>query len=288
MIEFIRQAIGYSLSGATSEQCLFFLYGLGFNGKSVFAETLQALLNDYSRRTPADTLMAKRFDDGISNDVARLPGARVVIASELEEGRRLNETLVKDLTGGDRITARFLRKEFFEFAPTFKIWMYGNHKPEIRGTDKGIWRRVRVVPFDVTIPAEERDPDLINKLKAELPGILAWAVRGFTAWQAAGALLTPKCVQDATAQYRAEQDLIAAFLEECCLTGNSLYTVTAGALFRAYKAWAEENNERVMNQRKFSMSMSERGYTTSGREPGTGRMMYTGLGLIDPQAGNKP
>ena len=218
LITFIRRAMGMTLTGMTSEQVMFFLYGTGKNGKSVFSEVLQALLNDYARRTPTDTLMLKRLDEGVPNDIARLPGARAVIAAELAEGKRLNESLVKDLTGGDRITARFLRKEFFEFNPTFKLWMYGNHKPTIRGTDEGIWRRVRLIPFTVTIPEGQRDPQLVDKLKAELPGILAWAVQGCLEWQREG-LGMPEAVKAATANYRAEQDMLAAFLDECCLIG---------------------------------------------------------------------
>lgn len=280
LIGFIQRAIGYTLTGLTSEQALFFLYGTGKNGKSVFCEVLQALLLDYGRKTPTDTLMLKRMDEGIPNDIARLPGARAVIAAELAEGKRLNESLVKDLTGGDRIAARFLRREFFEFSPTFKIWMYGNHAPAIRGTDEGIWRRMRRVPFTVTIPEADRDPDLINKLKAELAGILAWAVRGCLDWQRQG-LGMPAAVKDATDKYRAEQDALAAFLEECCLIGPS-YQVTAGELYKAYKAWAEDNGENPINSRKFSQALSERGHSISGREGGTGRRLYHGLGLVTP------
>ena len=281
MMDYIQRVVGYSLTGLTIEQCLFFLYGAGSNGKTVFCETLAAMLGDYARKTPTDTLMAKYFDNHIPNDLARLPGARVVLAAELVEGKRLNESLVKDLTGGDRITARFLHREFFEFIPTFKILMYGNHKPAIRGTDEGIWRRVRLIPFTVTIPEGERDLSLTQKLRAELPGILAWAVSGCIAWQQAG-LKTPAPVTLATSEYRAEQDLLAAFLEACCVIGPE-YKVTAGELYTAFKAWAIENGEPERSQTRFGGALSERGISTKERQSGTGRWFYKGIGLLDKE-----
>jgi P4 family phage/plasmid primase-like protien len=280
LIEYIRRAVGYSLTGKTTEQCLLFLHGTGKNGKTVFSETIAGLLGDYARKTPTDTLMSRGYDEKIPNDLARLPGARVVLAAELAEGKRLNESLVKDLTGGDRITARFLRKEYFEFTPTFKIWMYGNHKPAIRGTDEGIWRRVRLIPFSVTIPDNEQDPNLTEKLKAELPGILAWAVSGCMAWQQGG-LKAPAPVTKATNEYRAEQDLLAAFLETCCMIGPE-YQVIAGELYTAYKAWAVENGESEKSQRWLSGALMERGLITKKLQAGTGKMIYKGLGLLAP------
>jgi P4 family phage/plasmid primase-like protien len=278
VIDFIQRAAGYTLTGQIIEQCFFLMYGTGKNGKSVFSETLAALLGDYARKTPTDTLMAKHYDSPIPNDLARLPGARGVLAAELAEGKRLNESLVKDLTGGDRITARFLHKEFFEFTPTFKIWMYGNHKPVISNTDIGIWRRVRLIPFTVTIPDNEQDLKLTEKLRAELPGILAWAVRGCMAWQQDG-LKAPATVTKATNDYRAEQDLLAAFLEACCMVGPD-HQVIAGDLYKAYKDWSEENGENAKPQKWLSLALLERGLVTKKRQPGTGKTIYKGLGLL--------
>jgi putative DNA primase/helicase len=275
VITFIQRAVGYSLTGNIGEQCLFFLHGTGKNGKSTFTGTLQALAGDYSSKTLTDTLMVKYYDGGINNDLARLAGARAVIAAELEEGKRLNESLVKDLTGGDTITARYLHREYFEFMPAFKLWMYGNHKPIIRGTDEGIWRRIKLIPFTVTIPEPERDPDLPEKLKAELPGILAWAVAGCKAWQREG-LQTPSEVNAATIAYRAEQDTLAAFLSECCIIGTG-YKVTSGELFDVYQKWGGE-----LNRRRFSSAMAERGFVTLGRD-GAGRALYHDIGLVEPQ-----
>ena len=278
LIAFIQRAVGYSLTGNTSEQALFFLYGTGNNGKSVFSETLQALLGDYANKTPTDTLMLKHADGAVPNDLARLPGARVVVAAELEQGRRLNESLVKDLTGGDHITARFLHREFFEFEPTFKIWMYGNHAPVIRGTDDGIWRRMRRIPFTVTIPEAERDPFLPEKLAGELEGILAWAIQGCLAWQQHG-LGLPEAVKQATASYRADQDVLAAFMNDCVIIG-SRFKVTKKALYSAYKTWAEDNGETAINARRFGQAMQERGYRINEREGHTGLSIFTGIGLI--------
>jgi putative DNA primase/helicase len=281
VIGFIKRAFGYSLTGNTGAQVMFFPYGTGANGKSVTLGVLQAVLGDYATKAPTDTLMVKYFGSGIPNDLARLAGARAVIAAELAKGKHLNESLVKDLTGGDPITARYLRQEFFEYLPAFKLWMYGNHKPIVRGTDDGIWRRIKLIPFSVTIPEPERDPVLLDKLRAELPGILAWAVRGCMEWQQEG-LRSPASVEAATAAYRKEQDVISAFLAECCLTGPGFH-VTAGVLHTAYKNWGGE-----LNQQDFREAMVERGYVTYGRQGGTGRALIPGLGLVDPEMGKAP
>jgi putative DNA primase/helicase len=279
LISFLQRAAGYSLTGNTGEQCLFFAYGIGANGKSTFNGALQAALGDYAVKTPTDTLMLKYGDTNATNDQARLAGARAVFAAELAEGKRLNEPLVKDLTGGDIITARFLHKEFFEFTPVFKLWIYGNHKPIIRGTDEGIWRRIKLIPFMVTIPEGERDLGMPDKLRGELAGILAWAVRGCLAWQREG-LRIPAEVTEATADFRAEQDTLATFLAECCVI-NPLASVTAGELYAEYKNWATESGLDPMSKITLSRRLAERGYSTNGREPGSGRAVYTGLGLLD-------
>lgn len=173
---YIQRAVGYSLTGLTTEQVFFFLFGIGANGKTVFLEILLALLGDYGITAPASTIMGKRKD--IPNDLARLAGARVVAVTETDEGMALNESRIKDVTGSDTISARFLHKEYFDFRPAFKLWLRGNHKPEIRGTDEGIWRRVHMISFTETIPVAERDGHLQDKLLAELPGILLWALEG--------------------------------------------------------------------------------------------------------------
>jgi putative DNA primase/helicase len=257
LIAFVQRAVGYSLTGVTRERVLFFLHGTGSNGKSTLIETARSLLGEYAQRTPTDTLLAKR-ENAIPNDVARLRGARFVSAVETEEGKRLAEALVKDLTGGDTIAARFMRGEWFDFKPSFKIWLGTNHKPVIRGTDNAIWNRIRLIPFTVTIPENEQDPQLANKLQAELPGILAWAVRGCLAWQRDG-LGMPTEVRAATESYRADMDVLAAFLQDSCIVDPQA-TVAARALYEAYKRWCEDTGEHAITQRRVGQSLSERSF----------------------------
>jgi P4 family phage/plasmid primase-like protien len=273
MIDFLRRAVGYTLTGDVGEQCLFFMHGMGKNGKTVFSETLRNLFGEYGQKAPTDMLMV-RYGNAPTNDMARLPGARFVIAAEVEEGGRLAEGKVKDLTGNDAITARFLHQEFFEFDPTHKLWMYGNHKPEIRGTDDGIWRRIHLIPFMVTITKEERDPQLIKKLKAELPGILAWAVQGCLEWQLTG-LQVPELVEKATNSYRAESDTIAEFIRDKCVVDGRA-KIKAGELHLEYMKWCELNNERYLKRPKFGRTLRERGFKSDDSSNYT---EWLGIGL---------
>jgi len=215
LIGFLRRAVGYSLTGLTIEHCVLFMHGTGRNGKSTFSETLMTLLGDYAQKVPTEMLMVKRFGSGIPNDIARLPGVRVAVASEVEDGRRMAESVVKDLCGGDTITARLLHQEYFDFKPTHKLWMYGNHKPVIYGNDEAIWSRIRLIPFEVFIQEKDRDLGLVDKLRAELPGILNWAIQGCLEWQAKG-LQPPRAVEKATQSYRAEMDVLQEWIDECC------------------------------------------------------------------------
>ncbi len=255
LLGFLQRAVGYSLTGITTEQVLLFLYGKGDNGKSVFLKVIGALLGDYGHAADFTTFL-ERHSEGPRNDVARLQGARFVTAIETSDGRRLAEGLVKQLTGGDVITARFLHAEHFEFCPQFKLWLAANHKPTVRGTDHAMWRRIRLVPFTVTIPEEEQDPDLTEKLKRELPGILLWAVEGCQAWQRER-LGTPASVRAATAAYRSEMDVLGGFLEECCELGASL-RAAATPLYQAYRRWCEQGGERAVSQRDFGAALGER------------------------------
>lgn len=257
LITFLQRAVGYSLTGHTNEQILLLLYGVGANGKSTFLETLRAILADYSAITDFNTFM-KRDSEGARNDLARLVGTRLVSAVEAEAGKPLAEALVKQLTGGDTITARFLFKEYFDFKPQFKIWLAANHKPNVRGSDHGIWRRIRLVPFTVTIPEAERDPRLTQKLVGELPGILAWAVRGCVAWRRHGLSMPPE-VLAATASYREEMDRFGGFFEEVCVVEDGAI-VTAKELYEAYQRWCEANGERARSKKALAMVLRERGF----------------------------
>jgi len=272
---FVQRAAGYSATGDTSEQCMFIHHGPGANGKSTFQETVAAALGDYAMRTPTETLLVKR-SSSVPNDVARLKGARFVTASETEEGRRLTESLVKDLTGQDTISARFMWAEWFDFKPTHTLHLSTNHKPEIRGTDPAIWRRIRLIPWAVTIPPEEQDRKLAEKLRDELPGILAWVVRGCSAWLRDG-LKAPEEVRRATKAYRAEMDVLAAFLADCCLRGED-EEAFAGELWGAWKRWCEETGEQAGSQKRFGGRLAERGFLNH-RDSKTGRKVWSGLSL---------
>lgn len=234
LIDFIDRAIGYSLTGSTEEQCLFLCVGSGSNGKSVFLTVLRELLGPYATNTPFTTFeVAQRA--AIPNDIAALVGRRLVTASEMSDGARLNEARIKALTGGDPATARFLHGEFFTFQPVLKLWLAANHRPRVLDTSHGFWRRVRLIPFLRTF-GSDADPRLIDALRLELPGILARAVRGAVAWRSAG-LEPPEAVLVATEDYRADSDPLAEFLEACCEEGPGA-TVGAGLFFRAYCGWA--------------------------------------------------
>lgn len=273
LIGFVQRAIGYSLTGDTSEQCLFLCYGTGANGKTVFLTTLRTILGELAINTPFDTFI-ETYDTRIPNDVAALRGARLVTASEVAEGKRLNEGRIKSLTGGDPVTARFLHSEFFTFLPEFKLWLACNHKPVIRGTDEAIWRRVRLIPFTAYFGPDVADPYLADKLAAEAPGILAWAVKGCLAWQRYG-LGQAEAVRSATATYRAESDLLAAFLDERT-EAEKTATVRAGELYNAYKTWCEANGEHAMTGTAFGRRLTERGYDKVKDRAG---WRYIGLAL---------
>jgi putative DNA primase/helicase len=276
LIGFVQRAFGYSLTGITSERALFVLHGCGANGKSTLLGAMRDLLTDYAAQTRAETLMVQR-KTGIPTDIARLKGARMVSASESDEGRRLAESLVKEITGGeDVLVGRFLYSDEFEFKPTFKLFLATNHRPEIRGTDDAIWDRIKLVPFDVTIPPEERNKDLPQELRAELPGILAWAVQGCLVWQRDG-LGVPVEVRQATCAYREDMDWLGDFIEEKCIEGAN-EPVAAAEIYAAYKRWCELNGAEPINQNRFGRKLAERGFK-SGRDPETRRKNWTGIGL---------
>jgi len=257
LIRFLQRAIGYSLTGLTIEQVLFILYGIGANGKTTLLETIRYTLGDYAMQADPSTFLI-RGADAIRNDVARCRGARFVSAVEMNSGRHLDEALVKQVTGGDTMTTRLLYHEPFEFQFTGKVFLACNHKPEIRGADLGIWRRIRLIPFEVTIPPEEQDKHLVDALKQEASGILRWAIEGYLAWQREG-LGTAGAVVEATAEYREASDSLAGFLAERCVMDSSL-SCPVGDLYRAYREWAEGTGERPVSQRRFGQMLAERGF----------------------------
>ena len=262
LIRYIQKAVGYSLTGSTAERCAFFLYGTGRNGKSTFIDVIRDVFGDYAANIQPETIMVKSSQsNAINSDIARLKGARLVTSVEPNEGVRLNEGLLKQLTGDDTVTARKLYSEEFEFKPEFKLWMATNHKPIIRGTDTGIWRRIHMIPFNVQIPEDKVDKNLTHKLKAEMAGIFKWCIDGCLMWQREG-LQMPAAVLKSVREYRREMDVISAFIEDkCTLEG----TVQASMLYAAYVSWADSNNEYCMSNTKFSTELAKRFEKIKGR-----------------------
>ena len=265
VIRYIQKALGYSLTGSTREQVMFILFGKGRNGKSIFVETIAEILGDYSNNMQAKSLMVKK-NDNVNTDIARLSKARFVTSSEPNEGFRFDEGLIKQLTGGDKVTARFLYAEEFEYTPKFKIWVSTNHKPIIRGTDDGIWRRLVLIPFDVQIPEEKVDKDLKYKLLREAPAILNWMAEGAYMWMQEG-LAMPEKLKEAVQKYRNEMDTLGQFIEDCCkVDKNSSEKVSN--LHQAYKTWSNDNltSTKVLGMKSFSQKMEERFVKESRRD----------------------
>jgi putative DNA primase/helicase len=255
---YLRRMAGYCLTGVTSEHALFFLYGTGANGKSVFANTLTAIMGDYGTVAAIDMFMATHGDRH-PTDMAGLRGARIVTSIETEQGSRWAESKLKALTGGDKITARFMRQDFFEFMPQFKLLIVGNHKPSIRNVDEAMKRRLHMVPFTVTIPPGKRDRRLPDRLLAERDGILAWALQGCLEWQQVG-LKPPRAVMAATEGYFEAEDALGRWIEERCESGSAALSAGSTELFASWKAWAEANGEYPGSMKRFSETLSARGF----------------------------
>ncbi len=274
LIGFVRRAAGYSLTGETSERVLFVLHGMGANGKSTLIESLLDVVGDYGLKSPAETLMEQR-PGGVPNDVARLRGARLVVASESEDGRAFASARVKELTGGsDTITARHMRSEWFEFKPQFSLWFATNHLPEARGDDAAFFDRLRLIPFNRRFGADERDKDLPKRLLEEAPGILAWCVCGALEWQREG-LNEPDAVRLATGEYRSDSDAVGRFLDDRALL-SAEYRVSASDLRGAYEKWCTENGEPVLSARKVAELLRRRGCEPYRDHSGR---MWLGVGL---------
>lgn len=272
LIRYVQKAVGYSLTGDTSEQCVFFLYGTGSNGKSTFLSTIRQICGGYAANVQPETIMVRQLaSQGANSDIARLKSARFVTSTEPNEGMRLNEGLIKQLSGEDPVTARKLYGDEFEFLPEFKLWMGTNHKPIIRGTDTGIWRRVHMIPFEVRIPDEKKDKHLSERFRGESSGILNWAVEGYKLYKAEG-LGMPSAVYKAVAEYRHEMDSISQFLEECTEPGGD---VPANLLYAAYKDWARSGEQYVHTSTKFGREIASRYMRLKGKS----NYIYQGLHL---------
>ncbi|MDG2388391.1 MAG: phage/plasmid primase, P4 family [Planctomycetaceae bacterium] len=283
LIGYVQRLIGYSVTGLTTEHVLPFLFGTGANGKSTFIETVFRLLGpNYSMKATPDLLMVKR-NESHPTERADLFRKRFVACVETEDGKRLAESLVKEMTGGDKIRTRRMREDFWEFSPTHHVWIAGNYKPQVNGTDHGIWRRIKLIPFDVVIPKAEQDGQLGDKLSSELSGILNWAIEGCLAWQKNG-MQEPEIVQLSTEQYAEEMDEVGQFINEHCETDQTFITA-ATPLYQAYIAATES----VVSQRRFGQSLASRGFTKARMPSGphAGRHGWKGLRLITESNRNK-
>jgi putative DNA primase/helicase len=258
MIAYLWRILGYCLTGSTTEQCLFFLYGAGRNGKTTLIEVLAALLADYGRATAVELITDSHNGREPSQLIAAIQGKRLVWLPEVEESHRVAQSRLKTLTGGDRLCGRNLYEREFQFDCTAKLLIHGNTRPEIRGTDLGIWRRFRLIPFSVTIPVNEVDFDLPQKLIAELPGILNRAIESCLEWQHNG-MATPQAVETATDEYRQAEDILGEFLEECTLRSATV-EITKGQLHKAYVSWCDDRSQRPLSNRKFGSLMTQRGF----------------------------
>lgn len=281
LIAFLRRMSGYALTGSVSAHALFFLYGTGANGKSTFLNALMGCLGDYHQTSAIETFTATAGDRH-PTDLAGLRGARLVTATETEEGRRWAESKIKSLTGGDKIAARFMRQDFFSYTPTFKLIIAGNHKPGLRSVDEAIRRRFHLVPFTTTIPPAERDETLSEQLKAEWPGILAWAIAGCLEWQQCG-LAPPEAVQSATAAYLESEDALASWIEEAGDRDPETWESSA-VLFRSWKTWADRAGEHAGSLKKFSQRIEDRGEAIGMRKArdSAGRRGFYGLRVTRP------
>lgn len=278
LINFMQRWLGYSLTADVSAQTFAMFYGIGANGKSTLVETIQRVAGDYVKTAPPETFVQKLNGGGIPNDIAALRGARMVLTTETEANARLAEAKVKSMTGGDRVSARYMRGEFFDFQPTWKITISTNHRPRISGGDYGIWRRVVLVPFSNVVTPDRQDPLLPNKLMEEAEGILAWCVKGAVAWYCSGGgrigLQVPEIVYAETQEYREDEDIVGRFIASACLTAEEIQrglsdrTLVRGAtpvshVFFSYRYWCEREGEHSsarISQNMFSRMMRERGF----------------------------
>lgn len=275
LIEYLRRAVGYSLTGHTHEHCLFLLHGTGANGKSTFTETIGDVLGEYAMRTQFATWLASERGEA-THEIAALAGARLVVSNEAESSARFAESLVKQATGGDRMRGCFKYQNSFEFVPTFKLWLALNHKPTVRGTDEGFWRRIRLVPFSVTIPPEERDQTLRARLREELPGILSWAVRGAFEWYQYG-LSDPDEVRQATDDYRSDQDFLADWINGS-IESVEHWSENGSAIYKSYRAWCEAQGLKPTNNNTLAKMLRDRGFRN--RKDSKGRSEWVGIRLV--------
>jgi putative DNA primase/helicase len=270
---YLQRIIGYALTGSTREHAMFFFHGTGANGKSVLVSTVAGLMGDYHKVAPIEAFTASNTDRH-PTELAMLRGARLVTATETEEGRQWAETRIKAVTGGEKIPARFMRQDFFEYVPQFKLMIAGNHKPGLKFVDEAIRRRMNLIPFAVTIPKAERDHELTEKLKSEWPAILVQIIAGCLAWQRNG-LAPPPVVTNATTDYLESEDIFTQWLEECCREDANEWCAIS-SLFFSYRQWAEAANVNAGTQKRFAHRLAGHGFQ---RERRGHRREYGFIGL---------
>lgn len=278
-VNYIQKALGYSLTGLVKEETLHFCFGGGRNGKSVFANIITKMMGDYALTAPSEMLM-RRDRNSATNDIARLCGSRLVLANETRSDQRFDDLTIKQLVSTERISARFLHNEFFEFWPTFKIWIRGNHKPVVTDDSEGAWRRIKLVPFENNIPQDKVDPNLEEKLLQELDGILAWMVEGTLRWQSEGLTPSPR-IKSASNQYRKECDIVGDFISELCSIDNS-YKVSQKNLWDAWQAWSKENGFFTGSKKTFTRRLKDRGISDSSYVSGARAYAGIKLGVTPP------
>jgi putative DNA primase/helicase len=277
---FLQRYVGYCCTGYTTEHVFIFAYGTGANGKGTFINTIARILGDYATVADMNTFLVSH-NDRHPTDLAKLRGARLVVAQETQKGRTWDETKIKALTGSDKITARFMRQDFFDFEPTFKLFIAGNHKPRLATVDEAIRRRMLVVPFTVQIPPAERDPNLREKLWAECQAILRWCIDGCLEWQRIG-LAPPAIVTDYTNEYFADQDLVGQWIEDCTnpRAGPNAFTPNS-VLFASWKQWCEGQNLKPGSQRTFTDALKDKGFLKMRRDYARG---FIGIAILGNDA----
>ena len=273
MVSYLARVIGYTLSGSTDAQCLWLHYGAGSNGKSTFMNVISALIGDYATTANASTIMSKAVSN-TSNDVARLKGARLVMINELEDGKRLAEAEIKNMVGGEQLTARYLHQEFITFYPQFKLHLTSNYKPSVYDNSHGLWRRINLINWAIIVKEADQDKQLFDKLKGELSGILNWSLAGLQEYLKNG-LQTPQSVLNDTAEFRSEMDSIGQFIEAYCYVDIEARG-KAKELYSKYSEWAKETGRQPVNNMRFGNSLKDKGYINykSG-----GVMVYKGIAV---------
>ena len=272
--QFLQRYVGYCLTGITSEHKFVFAYGTGANGKGTFINTIAKILGDYATVADVGTFLASN-QERHPTDIAKLHGAHLVVAQETDKGRRWDEAKIKTMTGGDVMTGRFMRCDYFDFVPKFKLFITGNHKPRLDSVDEAMRRRLLIVPFTVQIPVEERDTDLPEKLKAEWPAILRWMIDGCLEWQRLG-LAPPKIVTDATDAYFDDQDVIRQWLDDCTEGGGPFAFVRSSELFASWKQWCDDRGIKTGSLQALQRALVDRGFTQKRMTQGRG---FSGLSL---------